>query len=449
MTAASLPFTYQPLSSGAIRLVQLASLNPSNTLQCTIQTYSLLDIQKKYHALSYVWGNPNETVPFLVNGHQLEITRNLAAALATFQAKDEQPLFWIDAICIDQKNNAEKTHQVRMMRAIYTQAAEVVVWLGPEEPTDASGLSLIQSLLHDIKSILSSEELSYLTSHPEVADQIFTEMQDDHRWDAVNRIFQRPWMNRVWIIQEYVCATACTTRMGALTMDAADFFKVTILLRQYRFKLATDTRPQPFAKGPYSNTSMLHVLKDYYLSASREEPIGFFNLLVPTFAFQATDPRYKFFALAGLVTDDEIKNIVDYDKSLPEVLLSVAKMALRREGCGYLPGLDTLAYVHAAAQRSGLPSWVPEWKWKDVNFVSLCVAYRAARQTGDMPPLDINSANVRLTPFTSIAAQGNQTEVTIVWTGTLTGFTPSISSSVGVSSTASKSWSRLRLPRIT
>jgi hypothetical protein len=53
-------------------------------------------------------------------------------------------------------------------------------------------------------------------------------LQDDHSWDAVNRIIHRPWFNRVWVIQEYVCATACTIRMGALKMDAAEFFKVAL-----------------------------------------------------------------------------------------------------------------------------------------------------------------------------------------------------------------------------
>jgi hypothetical protein len=89
-------------------------------------------------------------------------------------------------------------------------------------------------------------------------------------------------------------------------------------------------------------------------------------MLVPTFGFEATDPRDRFFALAGLVAEDKIRNIVDYRKTLPKVLLVIAKMALRREGYGYLPGVDALSYVHATAGRSGLPSWVPEWKWMKV-----------------------------------------------------------------------------------
>jgi Heterokaryon incompatibility protein (HET) len=37
---------------------------------------------------------------------------------------------WIDALCIDQQNNSERNHQVRVMGKIYEMAIEVLVWLG-------------------------------------------------------------------------------------------------------------------------------------------------------------------------------------------------------------------------------------------------------------------------------------------------------------------------------
>jgi hypothetical protein len=201
----------------------------------------------------------------------------------------------------------------------------VIVWLGPEQPTDASGLLLIEDILSKIKLIPSSVELSHLRSHPENLYPFFEKLWQDENWDAMNRIAQRPWMNRVRIIQEYLCATDCTMRLGSLQMHAPDFFQVMWPLRIFMFKMATDTRQQPFAAGPYSNASVLAVLKDMYLGASPEKPTGLFDLLVPTLAFQATDPRDKVFALAGLVTDDKMTDIIDYSKTLPEVLLSVAK----------------------------------------------------------------------------------------------------------------------------
>lgn len=42
----------------------------------------------------------------------------------------------MDALCINQDDNAEKCHQVRLMRDIYAKAKETMAWLGddPESP---------------------------------------------------------------------------------------------------------------------------------------------------------------------------------------------------------------------------------------------------------------------------------------------------------------------------
>lgn len=39
-------------------------------------------------------------------------------------------MFWIDALCIDQENLAERNHQVTQMGKIYASAYRVVSWLG-------------------------------------------------------------------------------------------------------------------------------------------------------------------------------------------------------------------------------------------------------------------------------------------------------------------------------
>lgn len=41
--------------------------------------------------------------------------------------------FWIDAICINQKDKMEKSKQVRLMESIYRSANRVIVWLGESD----------------------------------------------------------------------------------------------------------------------------------------------------------------------------------------------------------------------------------------------------------------------------------------------------------------------------
>jgi hypothetical protein len=47
---------------------------------------------------------------------------------------------WVNTICIDQSNIVERNVQVGIMRDIYIQASNVLVWLGEE--TDDSHLAL-------------------------------------------------------------------------------------------------------------------------------------------------------------------------------------------------------------------------------------------------------------------------------------------------------------------
>jgi hypothetical protein len=56
---------------------------------------------------------------------------------------EEPPLFWIDAICIDQANVLERNHQVGLMKQIYTKAANVVVGLGREADHSDLAMSFI------------------------------------------------------------------------------------------------------------------------------------------------------------------------------------------------------------------------------------------------------------------------------------------------------------------
>lgn len=39
-------------------------------------------------------------------------------------------VLWVDATCVDQENFQERSHQVGLMRDIYTKAAQVLIWLG-------------------------------------------------------------------------------------------------------------------------------------------------------------------------------------------------------------------------------------------------------------------------------------------------------------------------------
>jgi hypothetical protein len=65
-----------------------------------------------YEALSYVWGyadNPVTIYIGLEKKYTLAVTRNLATALRHLRYNDRSRTLWIDAICINQLDIAERS----------------------------------------------------------------------------------------------------------------------------------------------------------------------------------------------------------------------------------------------------------------------------------------------------------------------------------------------------
>lgn len=106
--------------------------------------------QLPFNALSYVWGDPKVTEIILVNGHEYPVTTSLASALRCIPQHLSQSKhaagqkLWVDAICINQADNAEKSHQVAKMGEIYSQSALVLCWLGPLSDPVGAAIDVVQ-----------------------------------------------------------------------------------------------------------------------------------------------------------------------------------------------------------------------------------------------------------------------------------------------------------------
>jgi hypothetical protein len=118
------------------REIRILHLHPATELHAPIVSdlrLALLDEHPEYEAISYAWGNPNDTLPIRVNGEPLPITKSLHGALLRLREHERLKL-WADAICMHQANIKERNHQVRIMRDIYQNAQRVNVWLGEADP---------------------------------------------------------------------------------------------------------------------------------------------------------------------------------------------------------------------------------------------------------------------------------------------------------------------------
>lgn len=121
------PYQYSPLGPREIRLLKL--LPSDNEPRCII-THHNLDNAPLYKALSYVWGDPTPCRALTLNEGPFSIALNLDTALRCLRLTEADSLIWIDAVCINQNDDAEKGSQVQMMDDIYRLATQVLVWLG-------------------------------------------------------------------------------------------------------------------------------------------------------------------------------------------------------------------------------------------------------------------------------------------------------------------------------
>lgn len=123
-----------PPGSRSIRVLDVHGSSPSDYDGGPIPTslrVAGLDQQLDFTALSYVWG-PKATGSHLIacNGVTLAVTESCYAALKHLKRKLAAFTIWIDAICINQKDDTERSHQVTLMGDIYSHASTVYVWLG-------------------------------------------------------------------------------------------------------------------------------------------------------------------------------------------------------------------------------------------------------------------------------------------------------------------------------
>jgi hypothetical protein len=105
------------------------ALDDQDVTKCNFSLASF-DQEVNYEALSYAWGDVTPVMAILLEGQSVLITKNLHSALSDLRYKDKEHTLWTDALCINQSDLAERTHQVSLMSSVYGRAAIVVIWLG-------------------------------------------------------------------------------------------------------------------------------------------------------------------------------------------------------------------------------------------------------------------------------------------------------------------------------
>ena len=361
------------------RVVNILPGAHSSRIQCQIKEINL-DSPPPYCALSYVWGEHCDGYTISIDQTDISIRQNLFNALQHLRSLEETRTFWIDALCINQLDMAEKSAQVRKMQEIYGKSKEVLIWLGPEGNGSASAMMLGTTIstywsdqgldLTDAESEFSKRSLADLSRLLDAC----TRRSDSSPVEAFRSLLARDWFERVWTVQEVAAPVKTKTmQCGDSKIDWWSFIAAAKFL-SHAFR-------RPDLKVYFPDISPLGTT---YLR-------GLFNLdqvqamiragpyqadLLRTLAnyrhYKATDPRDKVYALLGLVTEALTENwVYDYSLDSPIVYLKVAEHCLLHRG-----SLECLGYCNASA---GLPTWVPNWGHPSLRHP---LAYYAKRKSG-------------------------------------------------------------------
>lgn len=101
-------------------------------LEVELSAHPLSDCPE-YEALSYTWGKETDyKFTIKCNGHDFIALRQMHNALHALRLPDRPRVVWIDAICINQSQYADKNCQLPLMQHIYRNSKRTVIWLGTQ-----------------------------------------------------------------------------------------------------------------------------------------------------------------------------------------------------------------------------------------------------------------------------------------------------------------------------
>jgi hypothetical protein len=419
---------YRPLdaSKAEIRLIELLPTSTNTATQrertprCNL-IHASLDDKPDYVALSYTWGDPRDTEKITVDQSLVSVTRNLHSALKHLRYERTVRILWVDAICINQSDNEEKSWQVKLMSEIYQRATFVSIWLGPADATSDKVMDFLKQLgtkamgfgLGEGQGLIRrvSQQWRKLAAHPpsfrdrsrqqvtvdsgNTTDKIVFQLEDlnelyysisgSHGQDrlfpleGMASLFRRAWWGRIWVLQEITmaqkagfvcgtkrlsrrCFTAALSTFQALKYAVQEISQLEgVKLTAYQKSISLADRDCP----DWRPTVLLNMWETHRFS-----PYPLLALLRTTciaglyssrndIILEATDPRDKIYGLLGLASDKDQLNEFGI---APDYTRSCQDLYISVGAALLRQGhVSALSLAQFSKSQSGLPSWVPNW----------------------------------------------------------------------------------------
>jgi len=198
----SSPYQYRPLKGDhEFRLIQV-SREETTSKDGATHHYNIIHANldtsaPPYQTTSYVWGiGSHDGRLTLRNGEYLYITTTLATGIHLLSEHCSTGYLWIDQICIDQEDIAERSKQVALMGLIYSRCQEVLIKLHDDFCQSSQFCQASKEFLSRAED-MSQEEF-------DTALEKSSLRFNNEEYYVVTYLSSDVWFKRAWVFQEYV-----------------------------------------------------------------------------------------------------------------------------------------------------------------------------------------------------------------------------------------------------
>lgn len=334
---------YQQLtpSSNSIRLIKILP-GKTDAISCTLHTTEDLTQGPPYTALSYAWGPVYPQKEIVLHGTAFMVRENLWRALRQLrnppiegiakatsiqstadEIKDgwgsgvpvelgetRDRFYFVDAICINQDDEAERSSQVNLMGLVYSCAQLVTSWIGEPTADSERSFQYLRSRGPDTVALFPDFD-------PRLEDPDF----DIESWALMRGIFGSTYWERLWIVQEILLANVSIILCGELVCSWHDL----------EFHMASNNFLQTI---PYAVRMLCNRITRVHDPQTQGINSSLLSLVMHFKEQKCSIPQDTVFALFGLVQHEVQASkgllVADYSKSLDEVFQDVLAYATQR-----------------------------------------------------------------------------------------------------------------------
>ncbi|KAL6865553.1 hypothetical protein ACO1O0_001647 [Amphichorda felina] len=397
-------FQYQPLDplKREIRLLELAPGKPDSRIAAHIFNVSL-DDSPKFEALSYTWGPPRPNYDIAIDGKPFTVGRNLRKALDDLRFADRPRVVWTDAVCINQTDNDEKSHQIKLMRTIYGCAQVVCAWIDHSVP-------LMNPVFEDLEKLGEGVEIN--------------DFHDPSYWYPVADIFRNPYWRRLWIQQELILAARIQIYCRRDSFDGQKLLEFQHRVNNVYYQVLGYSSPERIISRYIDGTEHQIAVHPQVLGGgiirSRENlrqgreihgekadkvvdtlkitnrvlGSSLLHLFLQSLGLNMVDQRDRVYGVLGMAADVDVQSInVDYNAPVVSVFAVVFQHFLTKyKSLSFLP-FESDKFQDRIPRRDDLPSWMPHatMSWGPINNSRACGTALADRASIDTKSLILSA----------------------------------------------------------